>query len=123
MLKPWETWENGAFWLAEMGGHMNLQWDLAEKEIMLLFPHAPSFSHMKNGIKALPTYRGDHELSKTFWRMKIWPLLRKLQAFISFFDFFLMWKWWQLAKNWCLSMGVDLVGDLFFVDLLFIDVI
>ena len=36
--KRCETWgENWAFWLAERGGHMTMQWDLAEKEMILSF--------------------------------------------------------------------------------------
>ena len=39
-----------------------------------------------------PSDRGDQELSKTFSRLKIGALLRKLQAFkdLSFFNFFSM---------------------------------
>ena len=34
-----EIWENGAFWLAETSGHITLEWDSTEMEMM------PSFAH------------------------------------------------------------------------------
>ena len=63
-------------------------------------------------------HRGDQELSKTFHRLKIGPLLRKLQAFKhwQFFDFYEQLKWcrndgksvtWKpcgvhIETTWCL---------------------
>ena len=52
-----------------------------------------------------PADRGDQELSKTFRRLKIGPLLTKLQAFKDrhFSASNRKWsdmKWWKSAKNW-----------------------
>ena len=68
-----ETWENGAFWLAEMGGHMTFEWDLIK---MWMTP----LTYIVH-IKLLSADRRDQGLSKISIRLKIRPLLRKLQAF------------------------------------------
>ena len=48
--------------------------DLDVSPWIIVFPHA-------NGMKKQSIDRGDHELSKTFYGLKIGPLLGKLQAF------------------------------------------
>ena len=51
--------------------------------------------------KMTPADREDQELSKTFCGLKIWPLLRKLQAFkdSQFFDFYWELKWCRNDEN------------------------
>ena len=48
--------------------------DVVISPYIIVSPHA-------NGMKTPPINRGDPELSKTFCRLKIEPLLRKLWAF------------------------------------------
>ena len=48
--------------------------DVVVSPFIIISPHA-------NGMKILPIDRGDQELSQTFCRLKIRPLLRKLWAF------------------------------------------
>ena len=48
--------------------------DVVVSPYIVISPHA-------NGMKTLPIDRGDQELSKTFCRLKIGPLLKKLWAF------------------------------------------
>ena len=69
-------------------GHQNV---VSFSDTTNLFTHLVSCQNLMRFDQEIPkTDKGHQELSKTFHRLKIRPLLRKLQAFKDwkFFDFY-----------------------------------
>ena len=104
-----ETWENGAFWLAEMGGHMTFEWDLTKMETK------PSFTHMEmtwnyyqwiEEIKSFSKLQAEWKLNHYYWEV---TGFQRLAIFWLLIPTEVTWKWWKLVKNWYLLTGSSLL--------------